>query len=339
MRDSRHLKLDAAFGVDTFEAGGGAYAVVVGQSDNGVQIINVTDPYDPVAAGSVADGPRLELHHAVGVETFESGGSTYAAVAGYEDYGIQVINVTDPLNPSPAGRVTTRADGGEYSRVIQVALFEAGGSTYGVAPFYQFGNMHLVDFADPYDPADLSHVRPPGYSTGYGIDVFEAGGSLYAISTTLTGDSAHILRIDMSVDRPPQLVVNPPRFVSVPAGAAYEDAGATCTDEVDGDLTDRVRADSDVDAAVPGLYAVTYACTDSMGGTATAVREVEVENTRPPRPPVGRLHVGQRNHPDDLQRAAQPSGPLGTACTSAMRASRPAASPWTASPARLTAPS
>ena len=282
LRDSRQLKLDGAFGVDTFETGGGIYAIVVGQNDNGVQIINVTDPHAPAAAGSVSDGPGLELHHAIGVETFESGGDVYAAVAGYEDYGIQVINVTDPLNPSPAGRVTTRADGGEYSRVIQVALFEVGGGTYAVAPFYQFGHMHLVDLTDPYNPADLAHIRPSGYSTGYGIDVFEAGGSLYAISTTLAGDDAYILRISMSVDRPPQLTVNPPPFVSIPVGATYEDAGATCTDEVDGDLTDRILATSNVDAAVPGLYAVTYACTDSMGGTATAVREVEVENTRPP---------------------------------------------------------
>ena len=282
MRDSHQLKLDGAFGVDTFETGGGTYAIVVGQNDNGVQIINVTDPHTPAAAGSVADGPRLELHHAVGVETFESGGSTYAAVAGYEDYGIQVINVTDPLNPSPAGRVTTRADGGEYSRVIQVALFEAGGGTYAVAPFYQFGHMHLVDLTDPYNPADLAHIRPSEYNTGYGIDVFEAGGSLYAISTTLAGDDAYILRISMSVDRPPQLIVNPPPFISIPVGATYEDAGATCTDEVDGELTDRILTTSNVTATVPGLYAVTYVCTDSMGNTVTAVREVEVENTRPP---------------------------------------------------------
>ena len=282
MRDSRHLELKGAFGVDTFEIDGGTYAIVVGHRDNGVQIINVTDPHAPVAAGSVADSPSLELNHAVGVATFESGGSTYAVVAGYEDYGIQVINVTDPLNPAPAGRITSRAGGGEYSRVIQVALFEVGGGTYAVTSFYQFGNMHLVDLTDPYNPADLAHIRPSRYSTGYGIDVFETGGSLYAISTTLASGSAYILRINMSIDRPPQLLVNLQPFVSIPAGTTYEDTGAICIDEVDGDLTDQIRTVSNVSSTVAGMYTVTYTCADSVGNAVTAVREVEVENTKPP---------------------------------------------------------
>ena len=287
VQDNRHLELSGALGVDTFETGGGTYAVVVGYRDNGIQIINVTDPSAPTAAGSLADNADLELHHAFGVATFESGGDVYAAVAGYEDYGIQVINVTDPLNPSPAGRVNTRADGGEYSRVIQVALFEVGGGTYAVAPFYQFGHMHLVDLTDPYNPADLAHIRPSGYSTGYGIDVFEAGGSLYAISTALAGDDAYILRISTSVDLPPGLVPNPPLPASIQAGSTYEDAGATCIDGVDGNLTGQIRTVSTVNSTLPGNYTVTYACADSAGNEAVATRAVTVTGSAPVTPPDG----------------------------------------------------
>ncbi len=287
VQDDQHLELNGASGVDTFETGGGVYAIAVGYRDNGVQIVNVTDPHAPAAAGSLADSASLELHHAFDVETFESGGDVYAAVAGYEDYGIQVINVTDPLNPAPAGRVTTRAGGGEFSRVVQIDLFEAGGATYAVAPAYQFGSIHLVDLADPHNPADLAHIRPSGYSTGYGIEVFEAGGGLYAIYTELTSDNAHILRISLSVDRPPRLVPNPPLPASIQAGSAYEDAGAACVDEVDGDLTGQIRATSTVDPALPGDYTVTYACADSAGNEAVATRTVTVTGPVPATPPAG----------------------------------------------------
>ena len=49
------------------------------------------------AAGSIADTAALELNDAWGIATFTSGGGTYAAVAAYNDGGVQILNITDPV--------------------------------------------------------------------------------------------------------------------------------------------------------------------------------------------------------------------------------------------------
>jgi uncharacterized repeat protein (TIGR02543 family) len=62
-------------------------------------------------------------------------------------------------------------------------------------------------------------------------------------------------------------------------GAAYTDAGATATDDVDGDISARIVVAGDiVDTAVAGTYVVTYNVSDAAGNGATEVtRTIIVE--------------------------------------------------------------
>jgi MYXO-CTERM domain-containing protein len=59
--------------------------------------------------------------------------------------------------------------------------------------------------------------------------------------------------------------------VTVPVGEAYNDAGATATDDLDGNLTSSIVMGSDVNTAVIGSYAVTYDVVDSSGNPAAQV--------------------------------------------------------------------
>ena len=127
--DTASLELDASFAITTFESGGTTYAAVAGYSDDGVQIINITDPANPVAAGSIGDNASLKLAGAHSIITFESGGTTYAAVAGYSDDGVQIINITDPANPVAAGSIGDASDL-ELNGASSIAIFESGGTTY-----------------------------------------------------------------------------------------------------------------------------------------------------------------------------------------------------------------
>ncbi len=103
MADSGPVILDGAVAV--FGTGGGTYAVVAAVVDGGIQIINVTDPSNPVGTGSITDGAGTALDGASAVAVFGTGGGTYAVVASYRE-GIQIINVTDPSNPvAAAGRL------------------------------------------------------------------------------------------------------------------------------------------------------------------------------------------------------------------------------------------
>ena len=80
--------------IAVFDTSGGTYAAVTSLYHNGVQLLDVTDPYNVEPAGSIADGNGFMLHGASGMAVFESGGEVYAAVASSHDSGIQILRLT-----------------------------------------------------------------------------------------------------------------------------------------------------------------------------------------------------------------------------------------------------
>ena len=71
--------------------------------------------------------------------------------------------------------------------------------------------------------------------------------------------------------------------LSVPANSAFTDPSATATDNIDGDISNRIVATSNVDVRVMGTYNIRYDVTDSAGNRATTVtrtvRVVPAEGT------------------------------------------------------------
>ncbi len=64
--------------------------------------------------------------------------------------------------------------------------------------------------------------------------------------------------------------------VSTCIGYAYIDAGATATDDVDGDITANIQTSSSVDTTTIGMYKVTYSVSDQAGNSAQENRIVDV---------------------------------------------------------------
>ena len=64
--------------------------------------------------------------------------------------------------------------------------------------------------------------------------------------------------------------------MTLPAGAEYVEAGATATDDIDGDLTSSIQMSGSVDTGVVGTYSVTYSASDRAGNKGSAVRTVKV---------------------------------------------------------------
>ena len=73
------------------------YAIVASYYDDGIQLVDVSDPSLPVAVGAATDGTGgfTELHRAIAVSTFVIGSNTYAIVASHHDDGIQLVDVSD----------------------------------------------------------------------------------------------------------------------------------------------------------------------------------------------------------------------------------------------------
>jgi hypothetical protein len=75
---------------------------------------------------------------------------------------------------------------------------------------------------------------------------------------------------------PPVIQVTGSASVTVTFGNTYTDAGATATDDVDGNLTARLTVTNPVDPAVLGTYTITYQVSDNAGNVAQATRTVHI---------------------------------------------------------------
>jgi VCBS repeat-containing protein len=77
---------------------------------------------------------------------------------------------------------------------------------------------------------------------------------------------------------PPVIQLRGPATVNVTIDGTYTDAGATASDEADGDVTARIVVTNPVNTTVLGTYTITYAVSDASGNAAVPVtRTVNVQ--------------------------------------------------------------
>lgn len=75
--------------------------------------------------------------------------------------------------------------------------------------------------------------------------------------------------------------------VQLTAGDSYADAGASASDNVDGNLTSQIVTSGSVDSNTAGTYTIRYNVTDAAGNAANEVtRTVQVDAAEPPPPPA-----------------------------------------------------
>ena len=140
--------------VSTFAIDGSTYAIVAARSDDGIQIVDVSDPSNPVPVSSATDGQGgfTTLAGARAVSTFVRGSRTYAIVGihlGYPDNGIQIVDVSDPSNPVPVSSATD-GEGGftELDGAFAVSTFAIDGSTYAIVAATYDNGIQIVSIPD-----------------------------------------------------------------------------------------------------------------------------------------------------------------------------------------------
>ena len=123
------LDLDGAASVTIFESDGNTYAAVTSYGDDSVQILDIADPYDITAAGSITDTDDLVLDGANSIAIFNSRGDTYAAVSSESDSGVQMLDITDPYDITAADNIVDNDDL-VLGLSADITIFESDGNTY-----------------------------------------------------------------------------------------------------------------------------------------------------------------------------------------------------------------
>jgi len=80
----------------------GKYAYVTSATDDGIEILDISDPANPTHVGAITDNDTTALDAAYSI--YVSG--KYAYVASAIDDGVEILDISDPSNPTHVGAIT-----------------------------------------------------------------------------------------------------------------------------------------------------------------------------------------------------------------------------------------
>ncbi len=195
-------QLDGPRGITTVVIDGRTYALVASNRDNGVQIIDITNPYFPTAVTSIEDGDDYDqLGGAYGITTVVIDGRTYALVASFNDDGVQIIDISDPASPLPVSSVANGID--DYDQLngaYGITTTTIGTSTYALVTSFNDDGVQIIDITNPYFPTAVTSIvdDEDGYDTlnsAYGITTTTIGTSTYALVASFNDNGVQIIDI------------------------------------------------------------------------------------------------------------------------------------------------
>ncbi len=148
----RYTALDGASDVEIFDAPDGIYAVVVSHDDDGIQVIDITNPYEPFPVAAAFDDMRgfenLEGARAIAAAQIQN--RMYALVASYDDDALQIIDMINPRLPLPItdmNNATEPIDG-----AIDVEVIYDDDGTFAAVLAYNENAMRIINITTPFMP-------------------------------------------------------------------------------------------------------------------------------------------------------------------------------------------
>ncbi|KZR73365.1 hypothetical protein [Prochlorococcus marinus] len=174
-------ELEGAYSIITTTVGNNIYAVIAGTVDDGVQIVNITDPTNPTATASITDGVGGfdELDGARGIAKVNIAGQVYALIASSTDDGVQILNITDPTNPTATASITDGVGGfDELEGAMKVTITVINGVTYALIASRDDDGVQIVNISNPANPTPVASITD-------GVGGFDNLDSVRYISTTV----------------------------------------------------------------------------------------------------------------------------------------------------------
>ena len=152
-----------------------------------LQVIDVSDPYNPTLAGQLTGNGTTVLRGVLSL--FIQG--NYLYYSSTYDNGIQVVDITDPNNLTPVAQLIDTAD----LFLNDVRTLYAQGNYLFTGSFGE-GGVQIIDISDPTNPTAISNLAHNGTDTfldaAYGS--FIQGNFLYVAS--IDSDSFQIIELN-----------------------------------------------------------------------------------------------------------------------------------------------
>lgn len=179
------------------------YALVLSYLDNGIQVIDVTDPTAPAPVTTIRDGEGgfEALGGGSMLATVEISGTTYALAAGWLDNAVQIIDVTDPTAPQPVSAIHDGEGGFDgLGNPGYIETVVASDRTYALVANFGEGTVVVIDITDPTAPEPVSILRDgeggfDGLQGALSIDLMSASGHTYAMVASLQDGAVQVIDV------------------------------------------------------------------------------------------------------------------------------------------------
>ena len=183
------------------------YALVTARDDDGVQIIDITNISNPISVSSIVDNvvnsssPYTKLDGAFAIDTISIGESIYASVTSHDDFGTQLIDITNPESPSKVSVFGNTANIAAYS---DITIINLEGYIYTLATSITSGGILISDITNPANPqhvAQLAANYPPYY---YLLDhasmiiTVTLNTSTYALISSTTENGIQVINLNLN---------------------------------------------------------------------------------------------------------------------------------------------
>ncbi|MCB0854693.1 MAG: hypothetical protein KDD63_20870, partial [Bacteroidetes bacterium] len=163
----------------------GKYAYVASYDDDGVEILDISDPANPTHVGAITDDGTTALNGAQYI--YVSG--KYAYITSITDNGVEILDISDPTNPTHVGAIT---DNGTTALDDPRGIYVSGKYAY-VASSTDHG-VEILDISDPANPTHVGAIFDDGTTELYGAYSIYVSGK-YAYVTAYADAGVEILDI------------------------------------------------------------------------------------------------------------------------------------------------
>ena len=154
--------LQEAYDIATVLINGTTYALVTGNWDAGVQIVNITTPSSPTPVasffGRVVGGSYQFLDSPHGITTINITGKTYALITDAFHDGVQIIDITTPSTPVDKGFFDDSAslalDSAENIATVVIDC-----TAYALVTGSRDDGVQIIDITTPSAPVPVTSFR------------------------------------------------------------------------------------------------------------------------------------------------------------------------------------
>ena len=192
--------LAGATGITTTQINSKHYALVAAFQDDGVQIIDITDPANPAPVAAITDGTTYpELNDASAITTTQINSKHYALVTAFQDDGVQIIDITDPANPAPVAAITNNMTYPELDGPNSITTTQINSKHYALVAATSDNGVQIIDITDPTNPAPAAAIGRsqlyPKLQFANDITTTQIGSKHYALVTAGADDGVQIIDI------------------------------------------------------------------------------------------------------------------------------------------------